>query len=65
MELRRGSCETSLGVVIFQSKLVSVLLKVRVALALHQYYNRPEQPILQFFSLPQTEENITNQLQLK
>ena len=48
MGLRRGSCETSLGVVIFQRKLVSVLLKARIALDLDQYYNIDQ--INQFFS---------------
>lgn len=48
MELRKGSCETSLGVVIFQSKLVSILLKPRIALDLDQYYNIDQ--INQFFN---------------
>lgn len=45
LKLRGGSCETSLGVVIFQSKLVSDFLKARIALDLDRYY-RPDQPIL-------------------
>lgn len=47
MELR-GSCETSCGVVISQSKLASVLLKARISLHLDQYYNIDQ--INQFFN---------------
>lgn len=36
VEMRRGSCETSLAVVIFWCKFV-VILKARIALDLYQY----------------------------